>query len=110
MRHGAYGKSLSENLKKKVYLGEIRIDPHILNPRAQCKYYQAENSTFLHSASWILKQNSKNIFPVEYRFVIDIPLFGNLRGVMRQFSELNVSLCGLATGFTKGTLSFRALC
>jgi len=47
--------NLSEELKKRVYLGEIRIDPHVLNPRVQCKYYRAEKSTILHSASWILK-------------------------------------------------------
>jgi hypothetical protein len=74
-------------------LGEIRFDSHILNPRAQCKYYQAENSTILYSAKRILKQNSKHIFPVKYQFHIDISLFGNLRGAIRQFLELNVSSC-----------------
>jgi hypothetical protein len=67
--------SLPENLKKRVYLGEIRVDPHILNPRDQCKYYQVENSTIPHSASWISKQNSKHFSSVKYQFHIEIPFF-----------------------------------
>jgi hypothetical protein len=62
LQHGAYGKYIimfvRKNEEKSLFGRNTRWPSHFepfKHFKAQCRNYQAENSTIIHSVSWILK-------------------------------------------------------